>query len=237
MLSLENINVSIQSVPILRDLSLSIGGGELVGLVGRNGAGKTTTLRTIVGLMKPTQGKVILDGTDITSLDAHKRPVLGIGYMPEDRRLVPQLTAQENIMLPAWVNNDIDVKTSMEMVFDLIPELTELADRKAMLLSGGQQKLVALGRALMAGSKILLLDEPFEGVAPVLVQRLMEVIAALRRENLSILIAQSELMHSVSLLDREYVIERGAIISDGSGASRGEKVQAGHSSRQVTPSS
>jgi branched-chain amino acid transport system ATP-binding protein len=237
MLSLENINVSIQSVPILRDLSLSIGGGELVGLVGRNGAGKTTSLRTIVGLMKPTQGKVMLDGTDITSLDAHKRPALGIGYMPEDRRLVPQLTAQENIMLPAWVNNDIDVKTSMELVFDLIPELTELADRKAMLLSGGQQKLVALGRALMAGSKILLLDEPFEGVAPVLVQRLMEVISALRRENLSILIAQSELMHSVSLLDREYVIERGAIISDGSGPSRGEKIQAGQSSRQVTPSS
>ncbi|MEH6405428.1 MAG: ATP-binding cassette domain-containing protein [Sneathiella sp.] len=220
MLSLENIDVSIQSVPILRQLSLNVGKGELVGLVGRNGAGKTTTMRSIMGLNRPTGGTIHFNGTDISSYDAHKRPALGIGYMPEDRRLVPELTVEENMLLPAWANSDLDSEKSLKFIYDLIPEVHEMRDRKSLLLSGGQQKLVALGRALVAGTKILLLDEPFEGVAPVLTQRLMEVISALRKENRSILIAQSELMHSVSLLDREFVIERGEIISEGSETSR-----------------
>jgi len=220
MLLLENIEVSIQSVPILRGLSLGVDEGELVGLVGRNGAGKTTTLRSIMGLITPTSGRIHLNGIDITDLDAHKRPILGIGYMPEDRRLVPELTVEENMLLPAWVNRDLDQSTSLSFIYDLIPEVAEMRDRKALLLSGGQQKLVALGRALVAGTKILLLDEPFEGVAPVLAQRLMDVISALRKENRSILIAQSELMHSVSLLDREYVIERGSIMSQSAASSR-----------------
>ena len=220
MLSLEKIDVAIQSAPILRGLSIAVGKGELVGLVGRNGAGKTTTMRAIMGLNSPTSGTICLDGADITRLEAYKRPALGLGYMPEDRRLVPELTVEENMLLPAWANRDLDAQAPLELIYDLIPEVTQMRDRKALLLSGGQQKLVALGRALVAGSKILLLDEPFEGVAPVLAQRLMEVISALRKENRSILIAQSELMHSVSLLDREFVIERGAIVSAEAGADR-----------------
>lgn len=212
ILSLDNIHVQIQSAPILRGLSLSIEEGTIVGLVGRNGAGKTTTMRTIMGLTKPVSGSVHVDGQDITRTDAYKRPMLGLGYMPEDRRLVPDLTVEENMLLPAWVNDALDQAGGLKFIYDLMPELHDMRERKALLLSGGQQKMVALGRALLAGTRLLLLDEPFEGVAPALAQRLSEVIETLKQENRSALIAQSELTHAVSLLDREFVIERGEII-------------------------
>ena len=211
MLSMTGVDVEIQRAPILRSLSLEIAEGALVSLVGRNGAGKTTTLRTIMGMIRPTAGQLYFDGNDITAMAAHRRPGLGIGYMPEDRRLVPQLTVEENMLLPAWVNEAIDSGTQLRFVYDLMPELAEMKDRKALLLSGGQQKMAALGRALVAGSRLLLLDEPFEGVAPALAQRLSEVIASLRGEARSILISQSELSHAMSLSDREYLIERGSI--------------------------
>ena len=211
MLSLSGINVEIARAPILRELSIDIPKGALVSLVGRNGAGKTTTMRTIMGLTRPKSGTVHFDGQDITQMAAYRRPALGIGYMPEDRRLVPQLTVEENMLLPAWTNQAIDADRQLRFVYDLMPELESMRVRKALLLSGGQQKMVALGRALVAGSQLLLLDEPFEGVAPALAQRLSEVIASLRDEAHSILIAQSELSHAVSLSDREFLIERGRI--------------------------
>lgn len=213
ILSLNDIHVQIQSAPILRGLSLAIEEGEIVGLVGRNGAGKTTTMRTIMGMTNPVSGSVVVDGSDVTRIEAYKRPALGLGYMPEDRRLVPDLTVEENMLLPAWVNDAIDQPAGLKFNYDLMPELHKMRERKAMLLSGGQQKMVALGRALLAGTRLLLLDEPFEGVAPALAQRLSEVIETLKQEKRSALIAQSELAHSVSLLDREYVIERGEIVS------------------------
>ena len=211
MLSLSQIDVEIARAPILRGLTLEIAEGALVSLVGRNGAGKTTTMRTIMGLVRPRAGTVAFGGEDITTLAAYRRPPLGIGYMPEDRRLVPQLTVEENMLLPAWADASIDGARQLAFVYDLMPELAGMKDRKALLLSGGQQKMAALGRALVAGSKLLLLDEPFEGVAPALAQRLSEVIASLRGESRSILIAQSELSHAMSLSDREYLIERGRI--------------------------
>jgi branched-chain amino acid transport system ATP-binding protein len=213
ILSIEDIDLSIQSTSILHGLSLNVEEGEIVGLVGRNGAGKTTTMRTIMGLTKPSSGTIRVNGVDITHMQAHRRPALGLGYMPEDRRLVPELTVEENMLLPSWVNKQLDQTASLKFIYDLMPELVSMRERKALLLSGGQQKMVALGRALVAGAKILLLDEPFEGVAPALAQRIAEVIATLKNENRSALIAQSELSHSVGLLDREYTIERGAILS------------------------
>jgi branched-chain amino acid transport system ATP-binding protein len=213
ILSIEDIDLSIQSTSILHGLSLNVEEGEIVGLVGRNGAGKTTTMRTIMGLTKPSSGTIRVNGVDTTHMQAHRRPALGLGYMPEDRRLVPELTVEENMLLPSWVNKQLDQTASLKFIYDLMPELVSMRERKALLLSGGQQKMVALGRALVAGTKILLLDEPFEGVAPALAQRIAEVIATLKDENRSALIAQSELSHSVGLLDREYTIERGAILS------------------------
>ena len=217
ILSVDAINVRIQSVPILRGLTLNVEEGEIVGLVGRNGAGKTTTMRTVMGLTKPVSGTVKVDGEDVTKFEAYRRPALGLGYMPEDRRLVPDLTVEENMLLPAWVNDELDQAGGLKFIYDLMPELHDMRDRKALLLSGGQQKMAALGRALLAGTRLLLLDEPFEGVAPALAQRLSEVISTLKNENRSALIAQSELSHSVSLLDREYVIERGEIVEPGGG--------------------
>ena len=219
ILVIDRIDVQIQSVPILRGLSLDVAEGEIVGLVGRNGAGKTTTMRTVMGLVRPGAGSVTFDGEEITRLDAYRRPGLGLGYMPEDRRLVPGLTVEENMLLPAWVNARLDQAGGLKFIYDLMPELYEMRARKALLLSGGQQKMAALGRALLAGTRLLLLDEPFEGVAPALAQRLSEVISTLKSEKRSALIAQSELSHAVSVLDREYTIERGEV----AGAASGDK--------------
>ncbi len=213
ILELDNVFVEIQKTPILRGLSIGIDEREFVGLVGRNGAGKTTTLRTVMGLFVPVSGSINLLGRSMAGVESHRRPALGIGYMPEDRKLVPQLTVEENVLLPSWVIDGINPQASLDLVYELMPELTEMKDRKALLLSGGQQKMVALARALVAGSKLLVLDEPFEGVAPALAKRLVEVISALRDEGRSILIAQSELGNTVDLLDREYIIERGEILT------------------------
>jgi len=217
IVELNQIVVDIQKTPILRGLSLEINDGEFVGLVGRNGAGKTTTLRTVMGLIPPTSGTVKLFGSDVKNVESFDRAGLGIGYMPEDRRLVPQLTVEENILLPSWAIDGLDHQTSLKFIYDLMPELQSMKDRKAMLLSGGQQKMAALGRALMAGTKLLALDEPFEGVAPALAARLVEVIGALRQEGRSILLVQSELGNTGDLLDCEYVLERGEIIRGRSG--------------------
>jgi branched-chain amino acid transport system ATP-binding protein len=212
MLELSDVHVTIQQAPILRGVDLALEEGQLVALVGRNGAGKTTTLRSIMGLNGLAAGAILYKGNDIAALDSHKRARLGLGYMPEDRRLVPQLTVEENILLPAWVNDKLDRAAGLAFVYDLMPELSQMKDRKSLQLSGGQQKMVALARALMAGTELLLLDEPFEGVAPALAMRLADVIGSLRAQNRSILMAQSELAHSSDLLDREFVIERGAIV-------------------------
>jgi branched-chain amino acid transport system ATP-binding protein len=210
MLEIDALRVAIQSVEVLRGVSLTVNPGEMVGLVGRNGAGKTTTLRAVMGLVGASGGAIRFAGEDLGALATHRRTRRGIGYMPEDRRLVPQLSVEENILLPSWVTPGLDGAARLAFVYDLMPEVAALAARKALLLSGGQQKLVALARALLAGTRLLLLDEPFEGVAPALSQRLAEVIGALRGKDLAVLIAQSDLNHSVKLLDREYVIERGA---------------------------
>jgi branched-chain amino acid transport system ATP-binding protein len=211
MLRLEGVSVSIGPVTILRAVNLDVAAGEFVGLIGRNGAGKTTLLRTIMGLLRPASGKLDFGGRELAALATHRRAELGIGYMPEDRRLVPGLSAQESILLPAWAIGTEDMQAQLARIFETIPELTALRARKALQLSGGQQKLVALGRALMAGRKLLLLDEPFEGVAPVLARRLAEVISGLRKSGLSVILSESSMTHAHGLLDRVFTIDRGSV--------------------------
>lgn len=213
MLNIENLHVSIQSVQVLRGLSLTVADGTMVGLVGRNGAGKTSLLRTVMGHLAPTQGRILFNGLDLTSVPRHERAALGIGYMPEDRGLVPELTVEENILIPVWASPTLQQAERLAFVYRVLPELEPMRDRRALLLSGGQQKLVALARALAVGTRLLLLDEPFEGVAPALSMRLSEVIAGLRGGQISVLISQSDLNHSRSLVDTEFVIERGANIA------------------------
>ncbi|MBB5055230.1 MULTISPECIES: ABC transporter ATP-binding protein [Afipia] len=212
MIEVKNIEVLIKSIEILRGVSLTLAPGEMIGLVGRNGAGKTTTIRALMGLAPLKDGEILVDGRSIDHLKPHQRAALGIGYLPEDRRLVPLLTVEENILVPSWAMPQIDHKKRLAFAYDLLPEIATMRDRKALQLSGGQQKLVALARAIMAGTKVLLLDEPFEGVAPALSQRVSEVIGALRGEKLAVLIAQSEVNHAAKMLDRSYSIERGTSI-------------------------
>ena len=210
MLKIEGIHVAIQSAVALRGFSLTVADGTMVGLVGRNGAGKTTLMRTVMGHLTPKQGRIAFDNKDLAALPRHARAALGIGYMPEDRGLVPELTVEENILVPVWVNPALKVDQRLALVYRVLPELIEMRERRALLLSGGQQKLVALARALAVGTRLLLLDEPFEGVAPALSRRLAEVIASLKGTRIAVLISQSDLNHSRSLLDAEFVIERGA---------------------------
>jgi branched-chain amino acid transport system ATP-binding protein len=210
MLQIEELHVAIQSVQALRGLSLTVGDGGMVGLVGRNGAGKTTLMRAVMGHLKPSRGRIVFDGHDLAALPPHARAALGIGYMPEDRGLVPELTVEENILVPVWVSKSLAEADRLALVYRVLPELQEMRTRRALLLSGGQQKLVALARALAAGTRLLLLDEPFEGVAPVLSKRLSEVIGGLKGSEISVLIAQSDLNHSRRIVDSEVVIERGA---------------------------
>ena len=210
MLKVEGLHVAIQSVIALRGMSLEVAEGTMVGLIGRNGAGKTTFLRSVMGHMPPTQGSITFNGQNLYALPPHARAGLGIGYMPEDRGLVPELTVEENILIPVWVNKALNAEERLSLVYKVLPELLEMRHRRALLLSGGQQKLVALARALAVGTRLLLLDEPFEGVAPALSKRLGEVIAGLKGTEVSVLIAQSDLNHSRKLVDREFVIERGA---------------------------
>ena len=212
MLKVDALSVAIGSVGILRSVSLEVASGEFAGLIGRNGAGKTTLMRTIMGLLPFRDGAVEFDGTPLGRLPSHRRVSLGIGYMPEDRRLVPGLSVEENVLLPAWSARLPDAAERLERVYEAIPEVRAFRDRKALQLSGGQQKLVALARALVPGTKLLLLDEPFEGVAPVLARRLAEVIAGLRREGRSVILSESSLTHATGLLDRVFAIDRGAIV-------------------------
>lgn len=210
MLKVEGLHVAIQSVVALRGMSLTVEDGTMVGLIGRNGAGKTTLLRSVMGHIAPTQGSITFNGQNLAALPQHARAGLGIGYMPEDRGLVPELTVEENILIPVWVSPTLDPQARLALVYKVLPELLDMRNRRALLLSGGQQKLVALARALAVGTRLLLLDEPFEGVAPALSKRLGEVIAGLKGTEVSVLIAQSDLNHSRKLVDREFVIERGA---------------------------
>jgi len=211
MLELSDVSVSIKRTNILQNVALHVPNGSVVGLIGRNGAGKTTLMRTVMGFLPAGQGEIRFQDQSLTRLPAHSRARMGIGYMPEDRKLAPTLTVEENILLSFWATKNDKLPERLPWVYELIPEVTEFSGRKAMELSGGQQKLVALARALFCGTKLLLLDEPFEGVAPALAQRLAEVIADLKEHGQSVLLSESDHVHSSELLDRLYVIERGFV--------------------------
>lgn len=210
MLNIEGIQAGIQSVTVLRGFSMVVPTGAMVGLVGRNGAGKTSLMRCVMGHLRPSAGRIVVDDQDLANLPLHDRARLGIGYMPEDRGLIPELTVEENILLPLWATRALDADERLALAYRVLPELVEMRQRRALLLSGGQQKLVALARALTIGTRLLLLDEPFEGVAPALSRRLAEVISSLKGGSLAVLISQSDLNHSRRMVDEEYVMERGS---------------------------
>jgi branched-chain amino acid transport system ATP-binding protein len=213
-LKIDKLDVAIGRIPVLRGVTMEVPEASMIGLIGRNGAGKTTLIRSIMGLLPSSGGSITLDGINLSGLPGHKRASMGISYMPEDRRLIPALTVEENILMPSWANPIPDAAKRLEWLYEVMPEVAVFRDRKALQLSGGQQKLVALARSLMPGRRLLLLDEPFEGVAPVLSRRLTEVIAQLRTLGLSVILSESDDTHSADLVDRAYRIERG-VVTDG----------------------
>ena len=212
MLEIENLAANIGPTQILRGVALDVPGGSMCGLIGRNGAGKTTVMRTIMGILTAHSGRILFEGQDLVPVAGHRRAHLGIGYMPEDRRLVPQLTTEENIMLPIWATRAEKAEERLAWIFDLMPEVGEFRNRRASELSGGQQKFVAFARALMAGARRLLLDEPGEGIAPVFARRMIEILQDLKREGQAVLVAESNDVHISHLLDQTFVIERGSIV-------------------------
>ena len=210
MLEIMDLSVSIGPAIILRDVSFEVKDGAFHGLIGRNGAGKTTLMRALMGLIKAS-GTVVFEGEPILPRPAHERGALGFGYMPEDRRLVPDFTVEENLLLPVDALRIPDAGQRLDWIYGHMPEIARFRERRAAELSGGQQKMVALGRALIVGRRLLLLDEPFEGLAPALSLRLADVLAKLKAEGVSVLIAESSDIHVGDLLARAYRIERGSV--------------------------
>ena len=212
MLTVKDVDVSIGATEILRGVSLEVPSGSMCGLIGRNGAGKTTVMRAIMGALKLQKGSIEFEHLDLGASHAYRRAHLGIGFMPEDRRLVPELTAEENIMLPVWSTRSEGAEERLKWIYGLMPEVEEFRNRGATTLSGGQQKFVAFARAIMCGTKLLLLDEPSEGIAPVFAQRMVEILGSLKGEGESVLVAESNDVHIAPLLDDTFVIERGSIV-------------------------
>ncbi len=216
MLRVEGLAVAINAVTILRGLNLSVERDSIVALVGRNGAGKTTTMRSIMGLTHPSSGRIELEGTRLDGMSSHMRARLGIGYLPEGRRLVGALSVRDNLLIPAQASGLANYEERLRRIFDLIPDVREWSARKTVALSGGQQKIVALARALVNGRKLLLLDEPFEGIATALSRRLARIVQDFQRTEpgVAILVAESDLKRAAMLTSRAFVIERGEVIEE-----------------------
>ena len=219
MLELDHVNTFRGPAHVLRGVSLEVKDGEAVCLVGRNGAGKTTTIDTIMGLLSPKSGKITFKGQDITRLPTHKRALLGIGYSPEDAGIFPDLTVAENFQISHWLARPTGqgraaspADDADEKIFAIFPEVRAFLGRRGLNLSGGQKKMVAIARAMTLAPSILLLDEPFEGLAPVVVTRFIDAVKKIKGMGISLFIAESNLMTASRVADRLYAIDRGEII-------------------------
>lgn len=218
MLALDGITTYRGPAEILREVSLTVGAGEAVSLVGRNGAGKTTTIDSIMGLLPVRAGRVHFRGQDVTRTPPHERAALGIGYAPEDCGIFPDLSVEENFEITEWLTAKTGRgagKADRDRIFAVFPEVQTFLKRRGLHLSGGQKKMVAITRAMTLSPSILLLDEPFEGLAPVVVTRFIEAVRAIKSMGISVLIAESNLANATRVCDRLYAIDRGEIIFHG----------------------
>ena len=221
LLELEALQTYRGAAHVLRGISLGVAARETVCLVGRNGAGKTTTIESVMGLLPVRAGRVTLAGRDISRLATHERARLGLGYAPEDAGIFPDLTVAENFEISEWLARDAGklpaggAGSLEERVFGLFPEVRDFMQRRGLNLSGGQKKMVAIARALTLVPTVLLLDEPFEGLAPVVVSRFIDAVHRIKAMGVSLLIAESNLATATRIADRLYAIDRGEIIFHG----------------------
>ena len=216
MLELRDVHVRYGNIRSLRGVSLSVGEGELVALIGSNGAGKTTTLRTISGLLRPSPGTITFENVDIVHAPTDRIVALGISHCPEGRRIFGGLTVRENLVLGAVSRSDqAAIAADLEMVFALFPLLRERLGQAGGTLSGGEQQMLAIARSLMSRPRLLLLDEPSLGLAPLMVERIFETIAELKRQGRTILLVEQNVHHALDVADRAYVMETGQITLEG----------------------
>jgi len=219
MLRVESLNCGYGRLQVLWDVSLQVDEGEIISVVGANGAGKSTLLHAISGLLRPTRGRIIFQDQDITRMPSFKRVKLGISQVPEGRCLFPSMMVLENLELGAYGHyravGEKEIQKDMERVFELFPVLKERRKQKVSTLSGGEQQMVAIGRGLMSRPRILLLDEPSQGLSPVLVAEILKVIAELQQRGISILLVEQNAAASLALANRAYVLETGRVVLQG----------------------
>ncbi|MGW3993270.1 ABC transporter ATP-binding protein [Amycolatopsis sp. NPDC004772] len=217
LLEVDNINVHYGKIAALKGMSIQVDEGEIVSLIGANGAGKTTTLKTISGLRPLTSGRILFNGQDISKTPGHKRVLLGIGQSPEGRGVFPGMTVQENLLMGAYTRKD-DLQADLDEVYELFPRLNERRTQFGGTMSGGEQQMIAIGRALMTKPKVLLLDEPSMGLAPMLIAQIFDIIREINKRGTTVLLVEQNAQQALKLSDRAYVLETGQVVKSARGA-------------------
>ncbi|MBN6547524.1 ABC transporter ATP-binding protein, partial [Actinacidiphila bryophytorum] len=218
LLEVENLRVSYGKIEAVKGISFSVEAGQVVTLIGTNGAGKTTTLRTLSGLLKPTGGKIVFNGKPLTRVPPHKVVALGLAHSPEGRHIFPRLTIEQNLQLGAYLRKDSGgIGKDIDRAYELFPILGERRKQAAGTLSGGEQQMLAMGRALMCQPKLLMLDEPSMGLSPIMMQKIMATIVELKAQGTTILLVEQNAQAALSLADQAHVMEVGAIKLSGTG--------------------
>ncbi|MFD8751011.1 ABC transporter ATP-binding protein [Kitasatospora sp. NPDC059577] len=219
LLEVEDLRVAYGKIEAVKGISFTVNQGEVTTLIGTNGAGKTTTLRTLSGLLKPTSGRITFDGQDLSTVPAHKIVALGLAHSPEGRHIFPRMTIEENLLLGAFLRTDTaGITADVERAYGLFPILGERRKQAAGTLSGGEQQMLAMGRALMSQPKLLMLDEPSMGLSPLMMQKIMATIIELKAGGTTILLVEQNAQAALSLSDRGYVMETGRVVLSGTGA-------------------
>jgi branched-chain amino acid transport system ATP-binding protein len=218
VLRVESLDVAYGEIQALRGVALQVGRGEIVTILGNNGAGKTTTLKTISGLLHPTAGTITLEDEPLVGVPAHAIVARGVAHVPEGRRIFNRLTVRENLTMGAYLRSDVGIAADLDRVFTLFPRLAERITQVAGTLSGGEQQMLAIGRALMANPRLLLLDEPSMGLAPVLVEQIFDTIGDINRQGMTILLVEQNAAMALSIAHRGYVLETGSIALEGTAA-------------------
>jgi branched-chain amino acid transport system ATP-binding protein len=215
MLALEDVNTYYGNIHALQGISMTVGRGEIVTLIGANGAGKTTTLKTISGLLHPRRGRVVFEGKDISKTAAHHLVREGIGHAPEGRRIFGRMTVLENLLMGAFTRDQTTIQPDVDRVMDLFPRLRERTHQLGGTLSGGEQQMLAIGRALMSEPRVLLLDEPSLGLSPILVQQVFQTIKEINEQGTTVLLVEQNALQALSVAHRAYVLQTGRVVLTG----------------------